>query len=191
MHSYLMCPACFKYKFTVTKACESFNHFIMCCGISRIQTVDCLFFSVVGTSANGSVDCAFVISEIPHHNSFIFSSETVLLNLLCKGDVRFVVFCNDKKSACVLVNSVDNARSYDTVDARKTFSAVIHQRIYESACVITRCGMDNHILGLIDNKQVIIFINDIKRNILCNDIKLFRLRHFGCDNIACFELYAF
>ena len=89
----------------------------MCHGISRIQTVYCLFFSVVRTSAERSVYCTAIFTEVAHNNCFIFSSETVFLNLLGKRDMRIVIFCNNKKTACVLIYSMNNSGTDNSVYA--------------------------------------------------------------------------
>ena len=113
------------------------------------------------------------------------AKKRMLFYLLGKPEVCLIRFCNDKKPRSVLIYTVNDSGTYNSVDSRKTVAAMVQQRVYERSVAVSRGRVNDHSLWLVDNKKVFIFKHHIKRNILRGDIKRFRNGQRISDNIAC------
>ena len=61
---------------------------------------------------------------------------------------------------------------------------MIHDGIYQRAGMIARSRMHHHAAGLVDYRDVIVLIDNLKRDVLGFYLKSFRFRHLDGDDIA-------
>ena len=94
------------------------------------------------------------------YHGLIFPGKTVLFNLRGQGLMRPIVFGHDKQPAGVLVDTVNDARTENTIDSGKTVAAMIQQGVYQRPPGMTGGRVDHHALGLIHHQQIHILIND-------------------------------
>ena len=135
---------------------------------------DSHLFAVMFASCNGRGNRAAVLCYIPVDYGIICAAERSVRKLIRKRQMRVVVFRNDKQPRCVLIDSVNNPGAENSVYPRKLAAAMIQNRVYKRSVLIACRRVDNHSARLIDNKHVIILINNIERNILRFSLKRLR-----------------
>jgi len=79
---------------------------------------------------------------------------------------------------------VHDARALDAADPRKACAAMGDQRVDQRAGLMACAGMHHQPLGLVDHDDVLILIDDIKRDIFTGRLCGGRFRHVDCDRIA-------
>ena len=94
-----------------------------------------------------------------------------------------IIFTHNNAACGILVDPVYDARTQDAVDTGQGSFTVIHDGIDECTCIVPGSGMDDHALGLVDDEDILIFIQDIQRNILRQYIREHPHRE---DNGDCF-----
>ena len=117
VYPYLMRAACFKRKLKMRKTAVSSEHSVSCECFAGIPGSDSHFLSICRMSADRKINHSLIVFEIAVHNSLIFACEAVLLYLPGKVEMSKIVFRYDKKSACILINTVDNTGSCNAADA--------------------------------------------------------------------------
>ena len=145
---------------------------------------DTHFLSVGGAPAYRGVHNAALLFELTADNGSVFTVERVLLYLLSKRGMSRIGLGNEQQPARILINAVDNAGADNAVYPRKVALAMPQKCVDEGALIVTRRGVNDHALRLIDHEQVAVLIHYIKRDILCPDRKLLRLGHGEADDIA-------
>ena len=100
----------------------------------------------------------------------------MLFKLVCKNLMSPVILAYEKRSCSVHIDPVDDSRAEHPVYAGKAAATVIEHCIYQCVAVMPGCRMYNHSFWLIYYKNIIILIQNIKRNILGKDIQRFGLR---------------
>ena len=97
----------------------------MCYGIFTVFLYNSHFLAIGGVTADRRVDSAMVGLHMPIYNRLIFSRESVPFDLFGEGKMCKIILCNDQKSACILIDAVNNAGANDAVDAGQRTLAVI------------------------------------------------------------------
>ena len=134
-------------------------------------------------------------TDVPLHKSVVRSKTAVYHSMVYPGDavhgellrqrkMRLVVFCHYKQAAGVLVNAVHDAGTHFAVDAGEPARAVVQQCVHQCAVRVSRRRVDHHSLGLIDNQQRAVFVNDIQRDILRNDFHRLGVRQRNTQRIS-------
>ena len=101
----------------------------------------------------------------------------MVLKLFGQTPVRKVVFGGYYKTGGVHIYSVNYARAYFSVYAGKGSAAVKQQGVYKSGVGMAGCGVDNHTPRLVYNYNIAVFIYNVKRDILRQNLQRFRLRY--------------
>ena len=109
-------------------------------------------------------------------------------NLCRKTLMSAVVFGNDKQSAGVFVNTMNNAGTMFAVNAGKAFATVKHKRIHKRAGPVPDRRMHDHAARFIHHNDILILIDDIERNIFGCKVNLTQLRHNDGKNLSASEL---
>ena len=102
--------------------------------------------------------------DVPAHNG-------MLLQLRGNALMRQIVFADDHRACGVPVDAMHDTGPHDAVNAGKRLSAVVHNRIDKRPLVVTRGGMNHHALRLVDYENVLIFIQNIERQIFRDNIR--------------------
>src|SRR4029077_11075407 len=85
--------------------------------------------------------------------------------------MRCVIFGHHKAAACFLVETMDDAGSLFSADARQS-RPVAEQRVHQSVLAVACARVDSQAGGLIDKDEVAVFEEDLKRNRLWPDVDL-------------------
>ena len=93
-----------------------------------------------------------------------------------------VVFGDDKTAARLLVEAMNDAGTLFPADPRQG-RAVIQERVDQSVFAMTGARMNNKSRRLINDDQVIIFEENLKRDLLWKGLDLFQWR-FGELNLV-------
>ena len=96
----------------------------------------------------------------------------MLFKLVCKNLMSPVILAYEKRSCSVHIDPVDDSRAEHPVYAGKAAATVIEHCIYQCVAVMPGCRMYNHSFWLIYYKNIIILIQNIKRNIFSFNLRL-------------------
>ena len=187
MHANLMCTPGFKLKCHMRIATVSFQHSIMCdCFSSALNNSHALAIGFV--SCDRLVNRSAVLARASNYDCFIAAIRSMCRNLCGKTLMSAVVFGNDKQSAGVFVDAMNNAGTMLAVNAGKAFTAVKHKRIHKRAGPVSDCRMHDHAARFIHHNDILILIDDIERNIFGCKVNLTQLRHNDSKNLSASEL---
>ena len=98
--------------------------------------------------------------------------------------MSLVGFCDDEKPRRVLVNAVNDAGADDPVYCGKPSGAMKKQCVDKRSVGIAVCGVDNHSLRLVDDEQTVVFIYNIKRDVLWLRVVRLGLRELKTDGFT-------
>ncbi len=91
---------------------------------------------------------------------------------------------HDQKTGCLFIQTMYDAGTADTTNAGQAIATMMDESIDQRTSPIA-CGWVNHETGwLVDDDQMIVFIGDIKRNILAQWGWVFWRRHGDGDGLA-------
>ena len=108
----------------------------------------------------------------------------MFFELLCKDLVSSVIFADEQRTRCIHIDPVDDPGAQNAVDPGKVFPTMEHHSIHQSMAVVPGCRVYHHPLRLIDDKDIIVLIEDVKRDILRKDVKWFRLRDLHLNRVT-------
>ena len=145
---------------------------------------NCHFFPVFGISADIPLNPAGIFRHIPYNDPSVNTSDRMSFDLFRNIHMSFVILTNNKRACCVFIDSVNNARTYYTVNTGKAVSAMIHYSIDQGMTVMPGTWMDYHAFGFIDNQNILILIQNIQRDIFRKNIYRFRFRNGHSNQIV-------
>ena len=93
-----------------------------------------------------------------------------------------VILCHHHKPRRILVQTVDNTRTERTVHGRKIFLEVVQECSGKRSLTHAITRMHHQIARLVDDHDIIIFVNDVQRNIFGFKRRRFLLNHLFNDN---------
>ena len=102
-------------------------------------------------------------------------------------DMGVIRLGDDHQTAGVLVETMNDARAGLSSDAGKGVSAVGKQRVDEGSAGMTGAGMDHESGRLVDDKQMLVLMNDDERNVLANQGRLGRPWHLKNKAVPRFD----
>ena len=153
----------------VGEIAKAFQHAPAGVGIARTRNFrgyDGHFFAVARVAAEVGFHKALVLFQVAVDDGMIDAVDAVHAELRAERLVRGIVFSHDQQSAGVLINTVDDTGPDRPADTRKLPGAMIEQCVDKCAVRVAGCGMHHHALGLVDDDQVGILVDDIERDIL-------------------------
>ena len=171
----LVCPPGFQLEFTAGIGTETFEHMIMRHSPPSGR-VNGHFLPISLRTGYRSINCSVVIFDISDDNPFIDAIDRMFFDLGSDGIMRFVIFADDEGSRRIPVYSMDDSRSFFSVDSGQGIPAMIHDGIYQGIVFMSRRWMNDHPLGLIYDQNVVVLVENIQRNILGDGFHLFWLR---------------
>ena len=187
MHTNLMRAACTQPAAHQRILAKALQHLILRHGIAAALLDHRHLLAVILIAGNLRFNHAAVRLDIATHHGQIGTLRRLRLNLLRQRHMRRIILRANHNAAGVLIQTMHNARTDNTVDARQIL-AMIQQRIHQRAAVIAGSRMHHHAARLIDNHDVIILIDDIQRNILRLHIQRLRLRQRHGNLLAQLQL---
>ena len=144
MYSDLMSPSRLETQFEKSIFPQSFQHLVMRDRLFLIQASDSLPESVAAAPADRLINSSLVLAERIVYYRFVAARRRMRRELGGQRSVGIVIFGDHQKTARVLVYAVHDAGTYYAVDRRKTVSAVMHYRIYQSPRIVARRRMHDH-----------------------------------------------
>ena len=165
VHSDLMCAPGFKHAAYVGKLLISGNYLIMRYGRAGILCCDRHTLSVCAVAPYRSIDRSGVSPYAPIDDSFIRAREAVIRQLRGEALMRKVIFCGDYQAGRVHIYTVHDPGAALTAYSGEAVSAVPEQRVDKCAIAVAGGGVYDHASGLVDDYQIIVFIDHIKRDI--------------------------
>ena len=121
---------------------------------------NCHFFPILWVSPYISRYGEFVLDRISVNDSAVFSCDMVVFQLLGNKTVSLIILAYNQSAAGILVDSVDDTRSHDTVNTGQPVSAMSHNRVYQRAVRMAGGRMDSQAFWFIHNQYVLILIED-------------------------------
>ena len=81
-----------------------------------------------------------------------------------------VIFGHGQKAGGVFVNAVDDTRAQDAVDAGQALPLGVEQAVDQCIVGVSGGGMHHQPLGLVDDQQIVVLVDDIQRHFGGNDV---------------------
>jgi hypothetical protein len=107
--------------------------------------------------------------HMTNRHRFIFTGDLAQLQRLHQPGLRRNGFRHHHQTGGVFIQTVNDTRARHIGNRR----IVVQQRIQHSTVRVARARMNNQIARFVDHEDVIIFVNDIERNILRLEARLF------------------
>ena len=131
------------------------------------------FLSVGMAAPYGLVYCARVFLHVPVQQRDVISFRVFFLDLRLQVFVRLVVFRDDEKPRRVLVEPVHDARTNNAV-YRAERRQIVQKRVHESAVFTAARRVHDHTLRLVNDGDVVVFVNYVKGNVFGFQREIFR-----------------
>ncbi len=97
--------------------------------------------------------------------------------LLRQSTMRTIILCDHQYARSLFVQPVNNPRTANTADPRQALPAMRNQRVNQRTILVPGRRVHNKPCRLVDDNDVLILKQDIKRNILPNGISRDRFWH--------------
>ena len=139
---------------------------------------------VVGVAADVPVNGSLVLADVPPHNGGVFPFDGMVEKLLGQMHLRLVVLRHHQQAGGIFVDPMyQDPRPFVTVGHRQ--AQIVSQGIHQRAVKIPVSRMHHHPGRLVHHQYVLVFIDDIQRNVLRDDIyAAAAIRHHEPDHIA-------
>ena len=85
--------------------------------------------------------------------------------------VGALVFGYDQNAGCILVDAVDQSGPHVAALEKRQVLQMIGQGVDQRPRIVAVAGMDDHAGGLVDDNQVVVFIQNVERNVFGNDFQ--------------------
>ena len=153
--------------------------------VFSIFVVDRHFFPVNWVTANRAFHSTFIFLKITCYNSPVTPLDGMRFQLLGQITVSRVILAYKKSSCSVLINTVDDSRAHNAVNTGQIALTVVHNSIYQSSAGVAVCRMDYHSFGLIYHQYIIIFVQNVQRDIFRKNIRFSQIRQGCLNQIPC------
>ena len=153
---------------------ESLNYLVMCdCVLSVVSVRENPEFHPVGRVAADVADYrSLIFADVAPNYCNIFSFNGMDEKLFGKVKLCFVIFCHHQQSGCILVNPVHKHTHSFIFGVRALRNAeVVGEGVNECAVEMPVTRVHNHSGRFVYHKDVIVFINYVKRNIFRQNLK--------------------
>ncbi len=151
-----------------------------------IFAADRFLLAVGGVIADGFIDHVAIAVGDADDEGEILLLNFARFELGCEGIVRLVVFGDDDDAACFAVEPVDDSGAGGAA-AGAELAEVVGEGAGESAFPMPLGGMHDHAGSFVDDDDRIVFIKDVKRNVLRLGALAWRGNLVDDDHIARLE----
>jgi hypothetical protein len=107
--------------------------------------------------------------------------------LLAQAAMRRVILGDDEQSRRSLVEAVHDAGALDPADAGQAFPAMGDQRVDKGTACVPRRWVHDEMRGLVDDDQVVVFVDHVERDRLTSGLGWLRLRHADGKGLPGFD----
>lgn len=101
--------------------------------------------------------------------------------------VRLCGFCRDHDAAGILVEPVDDTGPPDAADTLQAVATMEDQRVDQRTGQVSRRRMHHHAGRFVDHDQMVVFKNDVKRDVLAMRYRVYRCRYRQAENVVRFD----
>ena len=141
--------------------------------------------------SNGGVHGAGVLPEVAHHDALIGPGQAVVRELGGELLVGEVVLRRDDEARGVPVDAVDDAGALLPADAGEGVPAVVEEGVDQRPVGVARSGMHHQPLGLIDDDDVSVLVENVQGDVLGDERRFVRLRQCDGHGLAAPEAVVF
>jgi hypothetical protein len=144
-------------------------------------------------AAYGEVDGGVVFGDVTVDEGNVGLFDLALGEHVAELAVGAVVFGDEDDTAGLLVEAVDDAGAEVSADAGELVE-VVEESVDEGAVVAgvvgdAGAGVDHHACGLVDDGEVLVFVEDLEGDVLGEGVEGWRVRGtFDFDGLAAVEL---
>ncbi len=119
------------------------------------------------------VDLAIVLLDVAKHQGFILPKRAVRFHGGTKSHASLISFCANHKPRSIGIQAMHNAEATVVIlnVAKVLLATVSDQRVYQRAVIVAVCRMANEPRLLGNNEDVLIFVANIKGDVLGFDSK--------------------
>ena len=146
------------------------HHLPMGDGVPSAPLGDAHLLPVRGVPPDGRVHGAGILLHNAADNGLIGSGHGVVFQLRGQHGVGVIVFRHGQQPRRVLIDAVDDPRAQLAVDAGKVVSQSVEQAVDQCIVGVSGGGMHHQPLGLVDDQQIVVLVDDIQRHFGGNDV---------------------
>ena len=125
--------------------------------------------AVAGVTADVALNTTFVLREMSPNQRIVASMGIMVKKLLTQMGLGIGCLCHDKQSAGILIDAVDKSDAGVVGVVSRQTTQMPGDGIDQRTVKVTHAGMHDHACRLVDDHELIIFIDDVKGNILWLD----------------------
>ena len=138
--------------------------------------------TILRVTANRSVNRSFEVTRATPYKRIVRAMERTRFKLVRQMPMSGIVFRDHHKPRRILVQTMDNPRTERTVHGRKIFLEVVQESCGKRSLAHTITRVHHQIARLVDDHDIVIFVNDVQRNIFGFKRRRFLLDHLFNDN---------
>src|SRR5271165_268214 len=146
------------------------------------------FFAMPGMAGDRRIDFARRRVEAAPDERQIFALErsaaAVIGEEIGEASMSGVGLGDDQKAGRVLVEPMDDSRTFDPADAREAPSAMMDERIDQRAPRVAGRRMNDETGRLVDHNEMLVLIDDVERQVLAEQRRLLGFRRLEGDSHA-------
>ena len=140
-------------------------------------------FALVRVPADGSFQLSGVVRDTAPDDGEVGPAQRAVLELRGKSSVAHIVPGDHDQPRRALVEAVHHARPRRAADRGPGASAA-EQGMDEGSGVVPRRRVDDHAGGLVDDRDVVVLVNDVQRDLLRAGLEDIRLRDLEVDDVS-------
>ena len=122
------------------------------------------------------------------HQRLVDTRDGMGRKLLAEARMRLLGLRGDHEARRVLVDAMHDARPEFPANARQRIPAMGNQRIHQRAITIARRRMHNKARLLVDDDDVLVFKDDVERNVFALRFRIHGRRNDELDHVPLAEL---
>src|SRR5688572_4357748 len=128
---------------------------------------DCKFLPIFRVPANEVLDLAKSFFWISPTNGIVDAVSRVCKELFGEYPMSMSVLCNDEQSRSIFIKTMYDTRTVLFACKITNVINMMEQRIDECPFIRPECRVYEHPSRFIDNENIFVFKDNIKRNIFC------------------------
>lgn len=132
----------------------------------RVSRADRHLLALIRMRPDGLVDGVAIPVQAAAHDRVVFLFHRTLFKLAREMEVSRVVFGDNHHAACVSIQSMDDPRSRRTSHLAQVLAKMKCQRGRQCALPMSLGRMHHHRMGLVDDNQVGVIVENVERDVL-------------------------
>ena len=170
MNADLMCSSGLQSALYVGIISEALKHTDMCDGLFSVRAYSHLL-PVRRVTSYGLGNSEFVLPDISQDDGSVPAHNGMLGQLAGNALMGSIIFADNNTAGGVFVDAMDDSGTHYTVYAGQASFAMVQHSIDQGAAVMASSRMHDHVLGLIDDQNIFVFVKDIEGNIFRKDVR--------------------